>query len=544
MNGLQDFKGMVCAAHPAAARAGLETLQLGGNAIDAALAVSFTLCVVEPFASGLGGGGFMTIWMPEIGAGSAEGRLGNGRAHFLDFRERAPAAATLDHYYDTGQSVHDLTLHGPLSVAVPGVPSGLAHAAARFGLLSSRTLDPMIAPAIEHAEHGITVTPKMARHFAAYHDLLSRYPTTARIFTHPNGPIQAGEVLRQPELAKTLAHISEVGLQGFSQGMLAHRLERFMAACGGLITAKDLTAYQPQERAIVHGTYRGHTLLTAPPPSTGGIRLLQVLNALEHYPVREWGLNAANTVHVIAEALKASFAAGERYVADPDTLSTIPTGELTDKAWAADLAHHLSLDDADPSFSLDSSPDDGVGCTTHYSIIDHWGNIVSATHTIGLFWGSGMVLDGTGLLLNGEMNDFSEGPAHINAVAPGKIPRSHMCPTIVFKNDRPYMILGSPASHRIPSAVLQTVSNVIDHDMDIVAAVAAPRVHWQDGVLHLEAGIASHVASQLEQKGHVVNRYAAKDRYFGGVQAIHIDPRFGFLTGAADPRRDGQALGY
>ena len=535
---------MVCAAHPAAARAGLETLQLGGNAIDAALAVSFTLGVVEPFASGLGGGGFMTIWMPEAVAGSPVSRLGNGRAYFLDFRERAPAAATLDHYYDTGQSVHDLTLHGPLSVAVPGLPSGLAHAASRFGLLSSRTLDPMIAPAIEHAERGITVTPKMARHFAAYHDFLSRYPGTARIFTRPGGPIQAGEVLRQPELAKTLAHISDVGLQGFSQGMLAHRLERFMAAYGGLITANDVAAYQTQERAIIRGTYRGHTLLTAPPPSTGGIRLLQVLNVLEHYPVREWGPNAANTLHVFAEALKASFAAGERYVADPDTLSKIPTWDLIDKAWAAELAHRLSLDDADPSFSPDSSPDDGVGCTTHFSIIDHWGNIVSATHTIGLFWGSGMVLDGTGLLLNGEMNDFSEGRTHINAVAPGKIPRSHMCPTIVFKDDRPYMILGSPASHRIPSAVLQTVSNVIDHDMDIAAAVAAPRAHWQDGVLHLEAGIASHVASLLEQKGHVVRRYAAKDRYFGGVHAICIDPQFGILTGAADPRRDGEALGY
>ena len=544
MNGLHEFKGMVCAAHPTAARAGLEILQLGGNAIDAALAVSFTLGVVEPFASGLGGGGFMTIWMPETGDGSPAGRLGNGRAFFLDFRERAPAAATLDHYYDTGQSVHDITLHGPLSVAVPGVPGGLAHAAARFGLLSTRTLDPMIAPAIEHAEQGITVTPKMARHFAEYHDFLSRYPATARIYTRPSGPIQAGEVLRQPELANTLTHISEVGLQGFSQGMLAHRLERFMAAYGGLITANDVAAYQPQERAIIRGTYRGHTLLTAPPPSTGGIRLLQVLNVLEHYPVREWGLNAANTLHVIAEALKASFAAGERYIADPAALAAIPTAELISKTWAADLAHNLSLDDANPSFSPDTSPDDGVGCTTHFSIIDHWGNIVSATHTIGLFWGSGMVLEGTGLLLNGEMNDFSEGRTHINAVAPGKIPRSHMCPTIVFKDDRPYMILGSPASHRIPSAVLQTVSNVIDHDMDIAAAVAAPRAHWQDGVLHLEAGIASHVGSQLEQKGHVIKSYTGKDRYFGGVHAIHIDPQFGVLAGAADPRRDGQAVGY
>ena len=535
---------MVCAAHPTAARAGLETLQLGGNAIDAALAVAFTLCVVEPFASGLGGGGFMTIWMPEMGAGSTVGRLGNGRAYFLDFRERAPAAATLDHYYGAGRTVHDLTLHGPLSVAVPSVPSGLAHAATRFGLLSSRTLDPMIAPAIEHAEHGITVTPKMARHFAAYHDFLSRYPATARIFTRPGSPVQAGETLRQPDLAKTLTHISEVGLQGFSQGMLAHRLDRFMAAHGGLIAVQDVADYQPQERAIIHGRYRGHTLLTAPPPSAGGVRLLQVLNVLEHYPVGEWGPNATNTLHVIAEALKASFAAGERYIADPDSLSAIPTADLISNAWAADLARRLSLDDADPSFAPDSSPDDGAGCTTHYSIIDHWGNIVSATHTIGLFWGSGMVLDGTGLLLNGEMNDFSEGRTHINAVAPGKIPRSHMCPTIVFKEDRPYLILGSPASHRIPSAVLQTVSNVIDHDMDITAAVAAPRAHWQDGVLHLEAGIASHVASQLEQKGHVVRRYAAKDRYFGGVHAIHVDPLFGVLTGAADPRRDGQALGY
>ena len=535
---------MVCAAHPAAARAGLETLQLGGNAIDAALAVSFTLGVVEPFASGLGGGGFMTIWTPGPGAGSPASSLANGRAYFLDFRERAPAAAIPDHYYDTGQSVHDLTLHGPLSVAVPGVPSGLAHAAARFGLLSSRSLDAVIAPAIEHAEHGITVSPKMARHFAAYHDFLCRYPATRRIFTRANGPVQAGDVLRQPELAKTLAHISEVGLQGFSQGMLAHRLERFMAAHGGLITAGDLADYRPQERAIIRGTYRGHTLLTAPPPSSGGIRLLQVLNLLERYPVREWGVNAANTVHVFAEALKASFAAGERYIADPNTLSTIPTGQLIDKAWAAEFADHLSLDNANPSFSPDSSPDDGVGCTTHYSIIDHRGTIVSATHTIGLFWGSGMVLDGTGILLNGEMNDFSEGRTHINAVSPGKIPRSHMCPTIVFKDDRPYMILGSPASHRIPSAVLQTVSNVIDHGMDLGAAVAAPRAHWQDGVLHLEAGFASHVVSQLERKGHVVKRYAAKDRYFGGVHAVHVDPLFGALTGAADPRRDGQALGY
>ena len=544
MNGLQEFKGMVCAAHPAAARAGLQTLQLGGNAVDAALAVAFTLGVVEPFASGLGGGGFMTIWMPDMGAGSAAGRLQNGRAFFLDFRERAPAGATPDHYYDTGRTVHDLTLHGPLSVAVPGLPSGLAHAATRFGLLSSRSLDAMIAPAIEYAEHGITVTPKMAGHFAAYHDFLSRYPATARIFTRPGGPVQAGEELRQPELARTLAHISEVGLQGFGQGMLADRLDRFMAAYGGLITGEDVAAYRPQERAVIRGTYRGHTLLTAPPPSTGGIRLLQVLNVLERYPVQEWGLNAANTIHVIAEALKASFAAGERYVADPGTMSTIPTGHLVDKAWAADLIHHLSLDNADPSFAPDSSPDEGVGCTTHYSIVDHWGNIVSATHTIGLFWGSGMVLDGTGLLLNGEMNDFSEGRANINAVAPGKIPRSHMCPTIVFKGERPYMILGSPASHRIPSAVLQTVSNLIDHGMDVGAAVAAPRAHWQDGVLHLEAGIAPHVATQLENKGHVVKRYAAKDRYFGGVHAIHIDPLFGALTGAADPRRDGQALGY
>ena len=303
---------MVCAAHPAAARAGLEMLQLGGNAIDAALAISFTLGVVEPFASGLGGGGFMTIRMADNRADSSAAPLGKGRVVCLDFRERAPAAATPDHYYGTGRSVHDLTLHGPLAVAVPGVPSGLAHAAANFGLLSRQTLHPMIAPAIHHAERGITVTPKMARHFAAYHDFLSRYPTTSRIFTRPHGPIRAGEVLRQPEQAQTLAHISENGLEAFGQGMLAHRLERFMAAHGGLVAANDLAAYRPHERPVIRGTYRGYTLLTTPPPSTGGMRLLQVLNVLERYPVGEWGPHAANTVHLIAEALKASFAAGER----------------------------------------------------------------------------------------------------------------------------------------------------------------------------------------------------------------------------------------
>jgi gamma-glutamyltranspeptidase/glutathione hydrolase len=535
---------MVCAAHPAAAQAGLDMLHLGGNAIDAALAISFTLGVVEPYASGLGGGGFMTIWMPDTGADSSTARLGNGRVLCLDFRESAPAAATPDHYYGTGQTVHALTLHGPLAVAVPGMPSGLAHAAAHFGLLSRQTLEPMIEPAIRHAEHGIPVTPKMAKHFAAYHGFLSRYPTTARIFTRPQGPIPAGELLRQPELAQTLAHISEVGLEAFNQDMLAPRLERFMAAHGGLVAANDLAAYRTRERPIIRGTYRGYTLLTAPPPSTGGMRLLQVLNVLERYPVGDWGPHAAATIHVIAEVLKASFAAGERYIADPATLAAIPIDELIDKAWAADLSRNLSRDEANPAFSRDSSPDDGQGCTTHYSIIDRWGNIVSATQTIGLFWGSGMVLDGTGLLLNGEMNDFSEGRAHLNAVAPGKIPRSHMCPTVVLKDDRPFLILGSPASHRIPSAVLQTLSNVIDHNMDLAAAVAAARAHWQDGVLHLEAGIEPQVAAQLEQKGHAIERYDAKDRYFGGVHAIRIDPQSGALSGAADPRRDGQALGY
>ena len=533
---------MVCAAHPSATQAGLEMLQLGGNAIDAALAVSFTLNVVEPYASGLGGGGFMTLWMPDNQADSPAARLGNGQALCLDFRERAPAAATPDHYYGTGQSVHDLTLQGPLAVAVPGMPSGLAHAAVHFGLLSRQTLEPMIAPAIRHAERGITVTPKMAKQFAAYHTFLSRYPMTARIFTRPHGPVRAGEVFQQPELAQTMAHISEVGLEAFSHATLAPRLEHFMAIHGGLIAANDLATYRTHERPIIRGTYRGYTLLTTPPPSTGGMRLLQVLNVLERYPVRDWKPQAADTIHLIAEALKASFAAGERYVADPDTLPAIPMDELIDKAWATKL--NLSLDRANPSFTQDSSPDDGQGCTTHYSIIDRWGNIVSATQTIGLFWGSGMVLDGIGLLLNNEMNDFSEGRTHINAVAPGKIPRSHMCPTIVLKEDRPFMILGSPASHRIPSAVLQTLSNVIDHGMDLAAAVAAPRAHWQDGILHLEAGIEPRVAAQLEQKGHIVERYAAKERYFGGVHAIRIDPQSGVLSGAADPRRDGQAMGY
>jgi gamma-glutamyltranspeptidase/glutathione hydrolase len=249
-------------------------------------------------------------------------------------------------------------------------------------------------------------------------------------------------------------------------------------------------------------------------------------------------------MHLIAEALKYAQAVSERYIADPATTAAMPLAALLDKAWAAADARRLSFAHASPYPPSDMVSDHDAGCTTHFSLIDQWGNIVSATQTLGLFWGSGMVVPDTGLLLNGEMNDFASQPAHLNAVAPGKIPRSNMCPTIVCKDNKPWLILGSPGSERIPSAVLQTLSNIIDHGMEVSAAVAAPRLHWQHGTLHLEDGIAPEVAEELQRKGHRVQRYARKDRYFGGVHAIRIDPQTGALTGAADPRRDGQALGY
>jgi gamma-glutamyltranspeptidase / glutathione hydrolase len=537
-------RGMVCVAHPYAAEAGLAMLQQGGNAIDAAIAVSFALTVVEPHASGLGGGGFWTIWMPPANAPDAAPRAGHGRMCFLDFRECAPQAATPDRYYGTGKTLDELTLSGPLAVAVPGMPAGLAYAAAHYGKLSRDTLAPLLEPAIRYAQQGFEITPKMAVHLATYDELLTSFPTTARIFTRSGGPIPAGAHLHQPDLAKTFIHIQEAGLRTFVDGALAEQIEQYMAATGGLVTQADLAHYQPQERAVIQGSYRGYTLWTAPPPSTGGLRLLQVLNIMEQYPIQAWGAHAVETIHLLAEALKPSYDAGERHIADPATATAMPLEGLLDKNWAIARSRELSLVRVSPSTTLDAVPAQERSCTTHYSIIDQWGNIVSATQTLGLFWGSGMVIPNTGLLLNGEMNDFSSERANINAVAPGKIPRSNMCPTIVLKDNKPFLILGSPGSQRIPSAVLQTISNVIDHGMDLPSAVAAPRVHWQNGTLYLEGGIPPEVAEQLRHKGHTVKLYTDKNRYFGGVHAILIDPDTGALRGAADPRRDGQASGY
>jgi gamma-glutamyltranspeptidase/glutathione hydrolase len=535
---------MVCVAHPYAAEAGVEVLRRGGNAIDAAIAVSFALTVVEPHASGMGGGGFWTIWTPRVEKGDPATSVERGRVFFLDFRETAPRAATPDRYYGTGKTLEELTVRGPLAVAVPGMPMGLAYAAAHWGKLSRDTLAPMIEPAIRYAEAGFAVSPKMAEHLAAYYELLASFPATACVFTKPGGPIPAGTVLRQPDLAQTLTHIKEAGLCTFTDGALAERLARFMAATGGLVTQDDLVHYRPRERTVIQGSYRDYTLWTAPPPSAGGLRLLQVLNIMERYPVHEWGPHAVETIHLIAEALKPSYTAGERYIADPATVTAIPLDTLLDKAWAEACSRALSFARAREQPSFASTVGSDRSSTTHYSIVDRWGNIVSATQTLGQFWGSGMVVAGMGLLLNGEMNDFSDEQTHINAVAPGKVPRSNMCPTIVLKDHKPFLILGSPGSERIPSAVLQTISNVIDHGMDLASAVAAPRMHWQDGTLYLEGGIAPEVAAQLRRKGHTVKLFSRQDRYFGGVHAIMIDPETGALAGAADPRRDGQAIGY
>ena len=470
--------------------------------------------------------------------------MGQAERSVSTFGNALPGAATPDRYYTPGQTFDELTLNGPLAVAVPGMPAGLAYAAEHFGHPSPTPLATLIEPARRAAEEGFTITPKMAEQFSAYYDLLRRFPSTARIFTAPDGPVPAGTHLRQPDLARTFAHLQAEGWRTFRDGRMAERIGQYMGETGGLVTRDDLAQYQPQERRLMQGSYRGYTLWTAPPPSAGGLRLLQVLSIMEQFPVPEWGPHAVDTIHLIAEALKYAYAVGDRYIADPATAPPMPLAELLAKTWATTQARRLSLSQASPFPPREVSAGNDTGCTTHFSIIDQWGNIVSATQTLGLFWGSGMVVPNTGLLLNGEMNDFAAVPTHLNAVAPGKIPRSNMCPTIVCKDNTPCLILGSPGSERIPSAVLQTISNVIDHGMDLASAVAAPRLHWQDGTLHLEDGIAPEVAAQLQHRGHVVKCYTRKERYFGGVHAIQIDPQTGRLTGAADPRRDGQALGY
>jgi gamma-glutamyltranspeptidase/glutathione hydrolase len=545
---------MVASGHELASKAGVEVMRQGGNAVDAAVATGFALAVVLPEAGNLGGGGFMLL------------RLADGRAHFLDFREKAPAAASRDMYLDAkGNLVPDSSVVGYRAIAVPGSVAGLVYAEKKFGKL---TLAQVITPAIRLARQGFALSRRDARQLR--NQSLATFPETHRIFQRDGRYYQPGDTFKQPELARTLERIA-ADHDSFYHGAMAQELAASIQKGGGLVTAKDLADYEVKEREPVHGTYRGYEIIGAPPPSSGGIALIEVLNILEGYDLAKLGNGSVESVHLMAEAFRRAFFDRAELLGDPD-FTGIPVATLMDKHYAA--AWRESLDPRRASHSADlrrpvqvfdkldrvatvAEPDH----TTHYSVIDSAGNAVAVTTTLNDLFGSRVTAQGLGFLLNDEMDDFTSKPGipnmfglvqgEANAIAPGKRPLSAMSPTIMVKDGRLFLVLGSRGGPRIITAVAEVLVDVIDYGMNIQQAVQAPRFHhqWIPDVLRVEKdGFSAAIGNRLAAMGHKIEEgYAERGewhRQWGDVECVGIDSTSGDRLGASDSRAGGEAVGY
>ena len=550
---------IVVSVHELASQVGVEIMRAGGNAVDAAVATGFALAVVHPAAGNLGGGGFMLL------------RLADGKVHFVDFREKAPAAATANMYLDSHGDVSDDAWLGYRAIGVPGSVAGLAYAEKNFGKL---TLAQVIAPAIKLARDGYALSWEEARDMRE-DKYLGRFPESRRIFQRDGNFYKPGEVFRQPELARTLERIAS-DPDDFYHGAMARELAASIQKGGGLITAADLAHYEVKERAPVLGSYRGYEIISAPPPSSGGTVLLEILNILEGYDLAKTGNRSAVSVHLITEAFRRAFYDRAEFMGDPD-FSKIPVAQLIDKRYGA--AWRESIDPARASVSKDlkrpaifseleqyakerpqplamrESP-----YTTHYSIVDSDGNAVSVTTTLNDWFGSRVTAEGLGFLLNDEMDDFAakpgvpnsdgliQGPA--NAIGPGKRPLSSMTPTIVLKDNQLFLVLGSPGSSRIITTVANVLIGVVDYEMNIQEAVNAPRFHnqWLPDVLSVEEWFSPDTVKSLEQMGYKTKFGVGKGDdwrgYWSDAECIAIDPRTGERLGASDDRNNGKAVGY
>ena len=531
--------GMVVTVEPHATKVGLSVLKQGGNAIDAAVAVGFALAVTHPSAGNLGGGGFMLI------------RLADGRSTFIDFRESAPALATRDMYLDPqGHRTKDSDL-GYRASGVPGTPRGLELAWQKYG---TKPWAELVRPAWQLAAKGFPVSHELAAKFKnkENRERLGRFPDSARIFLRQGRYFEPGQLLRQPELARTLRRLMKEGVRDFYEGQTARLMADDMQAHGGLITLKDLKEYRAIERAPVTGSYRGYTVLSAPPSSSGGIGILQILQMLEPTDFEKTGAGSARTIHYMAEAMRRYFADRSRYLGDPDFFP-VPAFFLLDPKHIASRRQSIDPDHATPSTAVlpGSLPPHESRQTTHYSIVDAQGNAVSVTYTLNGNFGSGVTARGTGLLLNNEMDDFSSKPGtpnesqmayegEANSIQPHKRPLSSMSPTIVLHDGNLFAVLGSPGGPTIINTVLEVLVNVVDFKMNIAAAVDRPRFHhqWMPDPLQMEPGFSKDTLEQLKALGHDVEIVPAQ----GEVAAIVV--RNGWLEGAADPRTEGTARGY
>ena len=534
--------GMVASQEAVASRVGVDILKKGGNAVDAAIATGFALAVTLPRAGNLGGGGFMMIHLADSGDTKA-----------LDYREMAPAAAFKDMFLgEDGEPDNQKSRFSGLAVGVPGTVAGFAEAFEKHGS-GKLTWAELVAPAIGLAENGIEVTPDLAASLTASAKRLLQDPATAAIFYKTGGlPFVPGETLKQTDLAATLKLIADKGAAGFYTGDVAEKIAQKVTASGGGMTTEDLAGYKPVWRDPVVGSYHGYEIASMPPPSSGGVHIVQILNMLQGYPLAEYGPNSADSIHVMAETMRRAYADRSKYLGDPDFVD-VPVKGLTDPAYAAELVKSIKMDVATPSEEVkpgDPFPYES-NQTTHYSVVDKDGNAVSNTYTLNFSYGVGLTADGTGVLLNNELDDFSAKPGvpnaygliggTANAVEGGKRPLSSMSPTLVFKDGKLFLATGSPGGSRIITTTLQVILNVVDHGMNIAEATAAPRIHnqWLPDEIRIEEGLSPDTIRLLEARGHKVEVKNA----MGSTQSIMLVD--GVLAGASDPRRPGAlSAGY
>jgi gamma-glutamyltranspeptidase/glutathione hydrolase len=538
-------RAMVASQHELASKIGVEILKKGGNAVDAAIAVGIALAVVYPEAGNLGGGGFMLM------------RFKNGTTKAIDYREMAPKAAHRDVFVDKDGNLirgEGGSTVGYRASGVPGTLAGFDLAFKKYGSGKIKWTD-LVEPARAIAQNGYVLTNRLASLLHAYRSNLSKYPESNRIFLRGGRYYEEGELFKQPELAATLGRISLQGAKEFYTGKTAQLIAADMKANKGLITQEDLKNYVAKERTPLRGTYRGYEIVTMPPPSSGGIVMLQVLNMLEGYDVRAMGPNSSAKFHVLAEAMRRSFADRAEFMADPD-FAEVPAARLIDKKYAEQRRSTIVSDKASASKDIrfgELNGSEGTE-TTHYTVVDAEGNVVTNTYTINDLYGSQVTIKGTGVLMNDEMDDFAARPGkpnlfglvqgERNKVEGGKRPLSSMTPTIVMKKDGTvWFALGARGGPRIISAVMQSVINVIDHDMNIQQAIDAPRIHQQwlpDEVSYEPYGMSPDTLKVLQGFGH---KFADRPGYIASATGIMID-KDGVRLGAIDSRSDGEAIGY
>jgi gamma-glutamyltranspeptidase/glutathione hydrolase len=531
--------GMVVAQESRAARIGIEILDRGGNAVDAAVAVGFALAVTYPRAGNIGGGGFMVIHLAK-----------DNRDTTIDYRETAPAAATTTMFLDAkGEPDPATSRDSALAVGVPGTVAGLALAQQKYGS-GKLSLADLIAPAIRLAQQGFPIEDDTADSLPRARERLARWPSSAGIFLNGGEPLREGDRLLQFDLADTLKAIAQDGPRAFYQGSTAARIADAVTKAGGIMTTDDLKAYRAVERVPVRGTYRGYDIVSMPPPSSGGVHLIEMLNILEGYDLAQLG-RGEQSLHTMIEAMKRAYADRAVFMGDPDAVK-MPVAGLISKKYAASLRASIG-DKATPADAIHAgNPADYEGKnTTHFSVIDRDGNAVSNTYTLNFSYGLGLVADGTGVLLNNELDDFTAKPGTANAYGlvgfnanlpgPGKRPLSSMTPTIVLKDGKPFLITGAPGGSRIISTVLQVITNVIDFHMPIDRAVSTPRLHnqWQPDETFVEPGFSPDVLDALKARGHTI---VATEPY-SSANSVQVTPNG--TVGAADTRSRGAlAAGY